>query len=49
MSYPSHDVYNILPPGNVPSQQKQARKAATFVDYAANLDIKSRSIRLVFE
>jgi hypothetical protein len=46
MSYPSHDVYNILPPGSVPGQQKQARKAATFVDYAANLDIKSRAARV---
>ena len=25
---------------------KQARKAATFVDYAANLDIKSRAARV---
>ena len=46
LSYPSHDVYTILPPGDVPGQQKQARKAATFVDYAANLDIQSRAARV---
>ena len=46
LSFPSHDVYTILPPGDVPGQQKQARKAATFVDYAANLDIKSRAARV---
>ena len=46
LSFPSHDVYNILPPVDVPAQQKQARKAATFVDYAANLDIKSRAARV---
>lgn len=40
-----HDVYNILPPTDVPEQQKLARKAATHVDYASNLDIKSRAAR----
>ena len=28
-----HDVYNILPPSDVPAQQKLARKAATHVSY----------------
>ena len=46
LSFPSHDVYTILPTADVPGQQKQARKAATFVDYAANLDIKSRAARV---
>jgi hypothetical protein len=41
-----HDVYTILPAGGVPGQQKQARKAATFVDYAAGLDIKSRAAKV---
>jgi len=40
-----HDVYSILPPSDVPAQQKLARKAATQVDYASNLDIQSRAAR----
>ena len=46
MRVTAHDVYNILPPTDVPAQQKLARKAATYVDYAANLDIKSRAARV---
>ncbi len=46
MSPPAHDVYNILPESDVPAQQKLARKAATYVDYSANLDIKSRAARV---
>lgn len=41
----AHDVYSILPPTDVPSQQKLARKAATHVDYASYLDIQSRAAR----
>jgi len=40
-----HDVYNILPPSDVPAQQKLARQAATQVDFTACLDIKSRAAR----
>ncbi len=46
MSPPAHDVYNILPESDVPAQQKLARKAATYVDYSATLDIKSRAARV---
>ncbi len=46
MSAPAHDVYTILPESDVPAQQKLARKAATYVDYSANLDIKSRAARV---
>jgi len=31
MSAAAHDVYTILPPTDVPAQQKLARKAATMV------------------
>jgi hypothetical protein len=41
----AHDVYNTLPPTKVPAQQKIAKMAATQLDYASNLDIKSRAAR----
>ena len=33
----------ILPSSNVPSNQQQANKASTTVDYLSNLDILSRA------